>query len=59
MIFDLPEKLFYGEAKADSVDWRDVKDVVAPVKDQGICGSCWAFSSISAIESAYVIAGNE
>lgn len=59
VIFDLPDKLFYGSPKADSIDWRDVKDVVAPVKDQGMCGSCWAFSSISAIESAYVIAGNE
>ena len=43
----------------DSIDWRDVKDVVTPVKDQGNCGSCWAFSATETVESAYVIAGNE
>lgn len=35
-----------------SVDWRS-KGIVAPVQDQGQCGSCWTFSSSSAIEGAY------
>ncbi|OHT02184.1 Pro-cathepsin H [Tritrichomonas foetus] len=38
----------------ESFDWRD-RAVVNPIKDQAQCGSCWAFSAISAAESAYAI----
>eukprot|EP00826_Nyctotherus_ovalis_P048413 TRINITY_DN5703_c0_g2_i1.p1 TRINITY_DN5703_c0_g2~~TRINITY_DN5703_c0_g2_i1.p1 ORF type:complete len:355 (+),score=71.02 TRINITY_DN5703_c0_g2_i1:175-1239(+) len=42
----------------DNIDWV-AKGKVAPVKDQGNCGSCWTFASISVAETFYAIKKDE
>jgi len=58
------KQLFGGEPKMYSMsgkelptrkDWREEGEVVTPTKDQGSCGSCWAFSAAETFESHLAI----
>nr|QNO47026.1 hypothetical protein LBHKAHFG_00007 [Methanosarcinales archaeon ANME-2c ERB4] len=68
MMGDMPEDAQFARmplrasvAYAESFDWRnkDGKDWMTPVKHQGSCGSCWAFSALGVVEAAINIHTND
>jgi C1A family cysteine protease len=55
---EVPAPTYLPETNADVINWV-TKGAVSAVKDQGQCGSCWAFSSTGALEAAHWIKSGE
>ncbi|KAL3666068.1 hypothetical protein V7S43_008859 [Phytophthora oleae] len=47
-----------AQVSSGSVDWSTT-ECVAPIQSQGSCGSCWAFATVSVVESAQCISNGK
>merc|ERR1719277_1777630 len=48
--------MVHVDTPPESYDWRDARpNVVTAVKNQGSCGSCWAFASTAVMETVIAL----
>jgi len=57
----LPNGIIFSGRSPSSLDWRnkDGHDWTTPIKNQGNCGSCYAFGSLAAVESCIKIKSDD
>ena len=53
-----PDVILMQDTYPKIVDFRLSGSAISPVKDQGACGSCWAFSAAESLESQYRLNGD-
>lgn len=53
-VYQAPDPADPAGALPAAIDWRLTR-AVTPVKNQGQCGSCWAFSTAEEVESQYAL----